>query len=341
MKQAETKQIALMQLKAIGDTLMCEPSIAAIRKAFPQAEITFITSNVAYEILRYHPGINRFIIWRKKTPLLPYLRFLYELRKPQYDVLIDFHKNPRSHLFSRVIRAETKISFRSPRRNIGYDILLPEYDLDTYVPIEKLRLASHILPKPAELTIPKVYYTKAHQQAADAIFAKQGLLESDIVMIVSPVSKVSKRLWKPPHFARLCDFILTNYPVKILFTWGPGEKSIVEEVKRLMHKPSPEIDYHIDSLHTLAALYEKADLWVGNDSGPRHLAIGAGLPTFTPFGHFWHRHWTPPNSDIHVAVEPDNRDPKLVGDRIDTLPYEKVESACKIWLDNMLTRISK
>jgi hypothetical protein len=51
------------------------------------------------------------------------------------------------------------------------------------------RLASHILPKPAEQTIPKVYYTTAHQQAEDAIFAKQGLLGSEIVMIVSPYPK--------------------------------------------------------------------------------------------------------------------------------------------------------
>lgn len=341
MKPADVKHIALMQLKAIGDTLMCEPSIAAIRREYPKAEITFITSDVAYEILRYHPGIDRFIIWGKKTPLFPYLGFLWRLRKPLYDILIDFHKNPRSHQFALLIRARRKISFRSARRNIGYDVLLPDYDLDTYVPIEKLRLANHILSHPAPLTIPKVYYSEVHRQAANAIFAKQGISNSDIVMIVSPVSKVSKRLWKPPHFARLCDFILQNYPVKILFTWGPGEKHLVEEVKRLMQEASPEIDYKIESLHTLAALYEKADLWVGNDSGPRHLAIGAGLPTFTPFGHFWHRHWTPPDTDIHVCVEPDNRDPKLAGDRIDTLSSEKVVSACKLWLDAMIPRINK
>ncbi|MDD3534233.1 MAG: glycosyltransferase family 9 protein [Candidatus Cloacimonetes bacterium] len=339
MKPADVKQIALMQLKAIGDTLMCEPSITAIRETYPQAEITFITSDVAYEILRYHPGIDHFIIWKKKTPLLPYLGFLWRLGRLRFDLLIDFHKNPRSHQFAMLIRAATKISFRSARRNLGYNVLLPEYALDTYVPIEKLRLANHILPKPAELTIPKVYFADIHRHAADAIFAHQGLQKSDIVMIVSPISKVSQRLWKAPNFARLCDFILQNYPVKILFTWGPGEKHIVDEVKRLMQEASPSIDYKIDSLHTLAALYEKADLWVGNDSGPRHLAIGAGLPTFTPFGHFWHRHWTPPDTDAHVCVEPDNRDPKLVCDRIDTLSYEKVEAACREWMNSMMQRI--
>ncbi len=330
-----------MQLKAIGDTLMCEPSVAALRKAYPDAEITFITSDVAYQILRYHPDIDKFIVWHKKSPLIVYLRFLLSLRQQRYDVLIDFHKNPRSYTFAGIIRADLKISFRSKRRNGVYKVLLDDYDLDTYVPLEKLRLADYILPEAAPLTIPRVYFAEEHMRAADRVFAEQGMCKGDIVMIVSPVSKVSKRLWKPPNFARLCDYILRHYPVKILFTWGPGEKHIVEEVKRLMQEPSPDIDYRIDSLHTLAALYEKADLWVGNDSGPRHLAIGANLPTFTPFGHFWTRHWTPPNSDIHVCVEPDNRDPKLVGDRIDTLSYEKVEAACQDWMNRMMQRIGK
>lgn len=338
MKQSGIKQIALMQLKAIGDTLMCEPALAAIRAAYPQAEITFITSNVAQPILKYHPGIDRFIIWHKKTPFWPYLRFLWGLRKHHYDVLIDFHKNPRSYSFARIIPAAIKISFRSKRRNGVYHVLLNDYDLDTYVPFEKLRLAKHIISEDIVPSIPKVYFRDEHRAIAERIYAKQGLQQSDKVMIISPVSKVSKRLWKPPHFAKLCDFILQNYAVKLLFTWGPGEKHLVDEVCRLMQVPPPSTDYQIESLHVLAALYEKASLWLGNDSGPRHLAIGAGLPTCTPFGHFWWRHWTPPEGDIHVCVEPDNHDPKYAGDRIDSLSYEKVERECKTWLDRLMQR---
>lgn len=330
-----------MQLKAIGDTLMCEPAIAAIRKEYPQARISFITSNVAYPILKYHPDIDKFYIWNKKTPALQYLRFLLSLRKERFDVLIDFHKNPRSYTFAAIIRAGLKISFRSKRRNRFYNVLLDNYDLKKYVPIEKLRLAKYILSSDTGFTIPKVYVQDEHRAAAAQLMRKAGIGNEDRVLIVSPVSKVAFRLWKPINFARLCDFLQDNYKLRILFTWGPGEKHIVEELIRLMQTAAPTIDYQIDSLHVLSAVYERALLWIGNDSGPRHLAIGAGLPTFTPFGHFYWRHWTPPNTDLHLCVEPELKADQFDGDLIDSLDYQKVEDACKTWLDKVLPRIRK
>lgn len=339
MKQNGVSKIALMQLKAIGDTLMCEPSVAAIRTAYPQAEITFITGDVAYQILKYHPEIDKFIVWHKKSPLMVYLRFLLSLREQRYDVLIDFYKNPRSQTFARLIRAARKISFRSARRNSAYNVLLDDYCLQNYVAAEKLRLTNYILPSPAALSIPNVYFTDEHRQLAEAVYFKLGYTAADTVMIISPVAKDAKRLWKPHNYAKLCDFILKNYPVKLLFTWGPSEKHLVEEVKRLMQEPSPDTDYCIPSVHALAAIYEKAQLWVGNDSGPRHIAIGAKLPTLAAFGHFWSKYWTPPNNGLHQCVEPENTDPEFRGDRIDSISYERMEAACKEWMDRMMQRI--
>jgi hypothetical protein len=61
-----------------------------------KAEITFITSDVAYEILRYHPGIDRFIIWGKKTSAISLPGILMAVEKTFFtNILIDlFTRTP-------------------------------------------------------------------------------------------------------------------------------------------------------------------------------------------------------------------------------------------------------
>ena len=61
-------------------------------------------------------------------------------------------------------------------------------------------------------------------------------------------------------------------------------------------------DYPVPSLLELAAIVERAQLYVGNDAGPRHFAVAAGIPTVGIFGRPRPENWTPPDDARHRAV---------------------------------------
>ncbi|MDP8211641.1 MAG: glycosyltransferase family 9 protein [Candidatus Stygibacter australis] len=125
IKQIPDK-IILIQLMAIGDVLMCTPAIRGLSNKFPDAEISFLVSDYAYDALRYNPHIDNLIIYPRNLSRLGYLKFLLSLRHNKYDLLIDFQNNPRSHIMSLIIRSLRKISFKSKRRNFGYtDLISP------------------------------------------------------------------------------------------------------------------------------------------------------------------------------------------------------------------------
>ncbi|MDP3113825.1 MAG: glycosyltransferase family 9 protein [Candidatus Cloacimonadaceae bacterium] len=334
-------KIILIQLSAIGDTLMCEPALSAIRKAHPLAEITFLTSSAASPILDNHPDINRLIVWKKKTPFLKHLRFLLSLRKRKYDILVDFQKNPRTYLMSFVTRAKNKISFRGKRRNSAYTELVKEVDVANYAAYEKFRFVQRLLPPNMSPTEPRVFISPDERARARAIYESLGYRKSDLVIALSPVSKASYRAWKAENYALLCDHLYHKYNCKFIFTWGPGERHMVDEILSMMKSPKPNTDYRIDSLQVLYGLFELSDMYLGNDNGPRHLAIAAGLPTMCIFSHFYHSHWTPPNDGKHGYVEPKLRDANGVFRRIDSVDYPSAQKECERIVELVLRQKTK
>lgn len=330
-------KIVLMQIKAIGDTLMCEPALAALKAEFPASEITFITGSLAYPILRHHPAIDCFIVFKHNTSFWRYIVFLCKLLSRRWDVLIDFEKNPRTFTMAHFIRAKTKISFRSAYRNYIYNVLLANYDKGRYVAYEKLRLAQYLIPYSVTPTIPKVYIADASRSEAERIYSSLGYSKDDFVIAVSPVSKAQYRLWKPENFSRLCDYLYSKYHVKYLFTWGPGEKHIVDRVIAGMASHKPVTDYEIASLEILAALFERADMYLGCDNGPRHIAISSGIPSIGIFSHLYAQYWTPPDSDLHLYVAPKKVNPEIEVDGFDHVDYAEVQACCDRLLQRLLT----
>ncbi len=98
--------------------------------------------------------------------------------------------------------------------------------------------------------------------------------------------------------------MIEKYDVQILFLWGPGEYQFVHLVKQKMkHTSLP--DYDVPTILETMAILEKVDMHIGNDNGPMHFAIAAGVPTVAIFGKPMMKNWMPPKSMKHQAVEYD------------------------------------
>ena len=104
----------------------------------------------------------------------------------------------------------------------------------------------------------------------------------------------------------------------------PGDESAVAELLARTALPMRN-SVAVSNLGQLGAVLRRCRVLVGNDGGPKHLAVALEVPTVTIFSPGAARHWTPPDSPLHVALEPPPDDPtaKTVGD----LPPERVFDA--------------
>jgi heptosyltransferase-3 len=94
---------------------------------------------------------------------------------------------------------------------------------------------------------------------------------------------------------------------------GPGEEHVGNELIGLMAPFKPLI-LNIRRLGLLGAVLEHAKIHIGNDNGPKHIAVACRAPTFTIYGPHSHISWTYPDSNRHDYIIPADCDPSCKAD---------------------------
>ncbi|MGA1870430.1 MAG: glycosyltransferase family 9 protein [bacterium] len=309
-------KILLIQLRQIGDVLMCTPALRALRSTFKRAEITFMVEHFSYCALMHNPNIDKFIIPSRKMSASEYIHLIARLKKERYDIIIDFFQNPKSAAITWLSRAEKRISFKCKWRNWAYTITVDPGDDDQYAAVQKLRLLRPLEIEYSDGGVLDLYVSDEDRKWADNLFNYLDFKSDDLILALSPVSRRAYKVWPGEYFAELCNYLIKKYGAKILFTWGPGEKSHINEIVSRM-ETKPHLNYSISTIQQLKALFEKSSLFIGNDNGPRHIAISAGIPTVGIFGITNPHRWTPPHSPLHTIIREKERG-------IRSLPLERV-----------------
>ena len=91
------------------------------------------------------------------------------------------------------------------------------------------------------------------------------------------------RRWQPERFAAAIDRISTETELKVALVGGPDESDIAAKIMAGTAAPVADLIGAL-SLETLLALLKEARLFLGNESGPMHMAAAAGTPVVGLFG---------------------------------------------------------
>jgi ADP-heptose:LPS heptosyltransferase len=125
------------------------------------------------------------------------------------------------------------------------------------------------------------------------------------VVAIGPAVAAAARRWPAAAFARLADGLMDRCGAQILFVHGPGEAEAVAEVRNAMQHPALPAYPPTRTLTQLAALLAHCGLFIGLDTGTRHIAIAMGVPTVGIFGKARPGPWTPPGDPRHVVLDYD------------------------------------
>lgn len=269
----------LCGLSAIGDVLLATPCVRALRASFPDARIDFLSGQEGSTVLEGNPYLDEVIVHRKGAR--EFVRLARRLASGRYDAVLDFHSVPRTASLAAVSRAPVRIGVRGHGpRNLLYTHVLPRDETVTYVMHKKLALLEALgTPRGSESLRPVLLVGEEEDAWADAAWARLELGSAERVVAISPVSRLAFKQWGALRWARVADR-LQESGARVLLTNGPAELDQVAEVVGHMETRAaaglPDL-----TMKRLAALYRRCDLWIGNDGGPKHVAVAAGTPTLT------------------------------------------------------------
>jgi lipopolysaccharide heptosyltransferase I len=287
LRDFEARRIVIIKPSALGDIIHSLPVLTALRHRYPRARITWVVNRTYEPLLRCHPDLDATMPLDRSAmhrgwmaTWQTYRRFIHDLRRQRFDLLIDLQGLLRSGLMSGVSKATRRVGLSTAREGAGRfytDIVrVPEpnklHAVDRYWVVAERFGVGH-LPKQFRLEIP--------DQADD--WALDLLSDHPRPWLTIGVGArwLTKR-WPPAQFAELTRRAQERFGGTALFVGGPDETSLARQTAADLHGP-----VHIltgkTTLPQLAALLSHTDMMIANDTGPLHLAAALGRPVVAPY----------------------------------------------------------
>jgi len=291
------KKILIIQFRQIGDVLLSAPAAEVLKANFPAAKLDFLTQPPANQALARNPAIDEVLAYSNAHPL----KWLLEIRRRGYDLVIDLMSNPRSALMTAMSGARVKAGPAYTHSAWAYNFKLElKPGQREYNPFFKIDLIGQLGLKNIFYPYPKCYPADGDLDWAAGV-SRPGIPGAPLIAF-SPASRRTTRRWPAEHYARLASLITQRTKAGVMVFWGPGEKSMAEDIVRMAASPSVIISPETPTLSRLSALLKQAALLVSNCNGTRHIAQASGVPTLGLYGSSRPESWNPPGDPRHVAV---------------------------------------
>jgi lipopolysaccharide heptosyltransferase II len=277
------QRILLLGRLRIGDCIFITPAVRALRHAHPQARITIVVPKANADLFAHSPHVDA-VIFRPVRDWAQELRFLREVRRQQFDLIISFQgKSMLYALTARFGGGRHTLSLHHARTKAFYRETVPWPGEDVHRVERYLILARAAGASDTEAPYTELHLAPEHRSRASELLAARGLSETDLLVALNPGSTEHSRRWDPSRFAAVGDRLGMEAGARILLLGGPGDQEMARAIAAAMQRPALDL-CGLTSLLETAAVLERCSLLVSGDTGPLHMAAAMGTPVVALYG---------------------------------------------------------
>ncbi|HEY8393548.1 MAG TPA: glycosyltransferase family 9 protein [Thermaerobacter sp.] len=294
------RTILVVLLCPLGDTLFATPALRALRRRFPEAEITVLCWSSNEPLLRYNPHVNHVVACPSGLDLAVFPLRMLDRR---FDLGVGL-----SHFGTWVtpfFRAAERIGFHVlDTRRLGRLYGRPVSDARNRHAIEYcLGVVAEVGARPDGLHM-ELYTGPAEKARARELLAP---LRRPVVAMHAGADHFPAKRWPPERFAELAERLAARFGASVVLVGGPDDVPLSAEIaRRVRAVPLLDLTGRLPLLET-AAVLERVDLMIGNDSGPLHMAEAVGTPVVGLFGPSDPRNFAPLDPRHRIVVGTCNR----------------------------------
>jgi len=267
--------IAIVRFSALGDVLLLVPAVRALRRSFPNATITWITSPLAYSLLQGLEGVQ-FEVYEKPRSLHDYLTFYRAFSKRKFDVVLAVQANLRINLLYPALHAPIKIGFDRTRAREGQWLFC-----NRKIPFTNSHLADSFMAFATQLgaDTSKADWTLPVTET-DHAWANDQLKNLPRPLIaIHPFASKQERNWVFERYAEVIKAAVKNWNSGFVLTGGnaPAEREFCTRLANI----APDHTLNLcgqTSPKQLAAVLAKANVLIAPDTGSVHIARAMSTP---------------------------------------------------------------
>jgi ADP-heptose:LPS heptosyltransferase len=271
-------RVVIIRLRSLGDCVLTTPAIQLLKRFRPDLEVSIVVEDRFRAIFEGNPDIAR---------ILP--PEIGALRRARPQLLLNLHGGTRSAWMTRLSGARLRAGFRHFRWRAAYNRRIPRAQEILGVD-RKVHTAEHLASAMFWLGVPLAEIPRArlvpHTSKPDT--------GRNACATIHPIAATAAKSWRAEGFLEVARYLRAG-GAEVVFIGGPADDlSPFSDFPTLVGAPLAEIK----------SLLASAALFIGNDSGPAHMAAAFGVPSVVIFGGSDAAIWGPWRTPAEVISAP-------------------------------------
>ncbi|MFH1877535.1 MAG: lipopolysaccharide heptosyltransferase II [Candidatus Omnitrophota bacterium] len=279
------RKIIVFRTDRIGEVLLSTVAVDALKRKYPEAAVTFATSGYSRPIVENRRDLAEILtidVRGGASWMMEAVRLGVLLRKKRFDMALVLNPHKVLHLACFLAGIPERVGYD---RKWGALLTKKMPDLKEKGEKHEIEYTKDLLEfagiECGELS-PRLPLSAEAEKNVSAMIRKEGLDSAPLVAI-HPGSSNPAKIWPCERYTELASRIKTETGCNVVILGSREEKPIGEKITRGSEGASVDLTGRLD-LSELAALLNRAVLFVGNDNGPMHMAAALGVKVIAIFG---------------------------------------------------------
>jgi ADP-heptose:LPS heptosyltransferase len=287
------------------------PALQALHDWRPDLRIHMLVEPLSAPLLEGHPAITEVIVQRK------FWETVRLLRQREFSIAFNMHGGPTSAFLTRLSGAPVRVCWAQRQFSSFYNVHVP-----IHFPVAgriEMHTAEHRLQQLLYTGLPekplpaaKVYVNADAAELVRRKLAEQGIGPDQPYAVIRPGASQANKRWPTERFAAIAQWLREAHGIATVVNLGPGDEQIAAEVKQRFAATVNAIGNSdansagsviMDSLDLrgLVALLAGSSLFIGNDTGPTHIAAALGRKCVVIFGASDSKVWSPWKTEYRLV----------------------------------------
>ena len=245
----------------IGDLCYSLHVFKSLKNQFPSAKITLLCKPFAVALVKNDPSVNRAISnWNDLNE--------------KYDIIVDLRGSAKSNWYALLHPPKIRLDRGAVRFRNKMKGKHP------HEVITNLSIIEPLLDDKDKVNNPELFFGKEEIQKSES-FVSSKSISSYIVLHTGARRELRK--WPLKNYAAIASYIKNNKNLEIIFCGDNSDTKDIEMIQQMIPFKTFSVAGTFN-LPEFAALVSKAKLFIGNESGPLHIAAVSGVPSLGLFG---------------------------------------------------------
>ena len=272
-------KVLVIKLRGIGDTVILTPLFKNLKKSLKKGNISSVVPSESVEVLKENPYIHK--VFPYKKGIINFLKLLIDLKKEKFDIAICPQASFRSAFLCYLSGAKIRVVNNHNGKNYFSNVIVKkpeEYEDGIQRDLDCLRA----LRIPVRYSNVEVFLDKEEVRSIDLMLRDLGIGRKDTLVGFATSASRENKIWFKERFAIVADEIIKRFNAKAVFFTDPYSPKQVEDILKLMkNKP---IVIRKTNLRSIIGIISRLKLFIGNDTGLSHIAVGLNIPSITIIG---------------------------------------------------------